>query len=136
MKIQNRREFIVSTALLSSGLAASALIPENYKKNKQQVVHHVFFWLKNSASKEDFNKLIDGLRTLKKIEIVRKIHIGIPAVTEFRPVIDNSYSASVILFFDDLAGQKTYQDHSIHQKFIANCSLLWKKIIVYDSMEV
>lgn len=136
MKMQNRRKFIVTTALISTGLAGSALVPANYKKNKQQVIHHVFFWLKNPASKEDLNKLIDGLRTLKKIESVRQIHIGTPALTESRPVIDNSYSASVLLFFDDLAGEKTYQVHPIHQKFIENCSQLWEKVVVYDTMGV
>lgn len=135
MKRQNRRKFIVTTALLSTGLAASALIPAN-KENKQQVIHHVFFWLKNPASKEDLNKLIDGLRTTKKIESVRQIHIGTPALTESRPVIDNSYSASVLLFFDDLVGEKIYQVHPIHKKFIETCSQLWEKIVVYDSMGV
>jgi hypothetical protein len=82
------------------------------------------------------NKLVEGLQTLKKIETVRKIHIGVPASTEKRPVVDNSFAASELLFFDDLAGQKTYQDHPIHLKFVENCSHLWEKVIVYDSVDV
>ncbi len=136
MKMQNRRKFLVTTSLLCTGLAASALFPKNNKANKQQVLHHVFFWLKNPGSKEDLTKLIDGLRTLKKIEGVRQMHIGIPALTESRPVIDNSYNATVLLFFDDLAGEKKYQVHPIHKKFIETCSQLWKKIVVYDSVDV
>jgi hypothetical protein len=50
--------------------------------------------------------------------------------------VDNSYSASEILFFDDLAGQKTYQDHPIHKKFVEDCSQLWEKVIVYDALDV
>ena len=38
--------------------------------------------------------------------------------------------------FDDLEGQKTYQDHPIHQKFIEDCSQLWERVVVYDSMDV
>jgi hypothetical protein len=132
MKKHNRRKFLSITALLGTGLAASAM-PSLKEK---QLVHHVFFWLKNPKSKEDLNKLIEGLRTLEKIETVRKIHIGIPASTELRPVVDASFSASELLVFDDLKGQKTYQDHPIHLKFIENCSHLWEKVIVYDSMDV
>jgi hypothetical protein len=75
-----------------------------------KLVHHVFFWLKNPDSKEDLARLLQGLRTLSKIETVRASHFGVPASTEKRDVVDNSYSASEILFFDDTAGQKTYQD--------------------------
>ncbi len=100
------------------------------------VVHHVFFWLKNASSKQDLDKLIAGLQTLKNIKTVRKIHIGIPAVTENRSVIDSSYNASELLFFDDLAGEKDYQGDPIHQKFINDCSHLWKKVVVYDAVDV
>ena len=98
------------------------------------LVHHVFFWLKNPASKEDLAKLLEGLRTLKKIQTIKMLHIGIPASTEKRDVVDSSYSASELMLFDDLAGQKTYQEHPIHQKFVADYSHLWKKVVVYDAI--
>lgn len=135
MKKQTRRKFIATTAAVTAGAAAFGL-PTMETKDKKQLVHHVFFWLKNPNSKEDLNKLLEGLRTLEKIETIRKLHIGVPASTEKRPVVDSSYSASELMFFDDLEGQKTYQDHPIHQKFIENCSHLWDKVIVYDAMEV
>jgi hypothetical protein len=97
MQKENRRKFLTTTAALGAGLAASAM-PFQDKKIKNQVIHHVFFWLKNPSSKEDLNKLIEGLKTLEKIETVRKIHVGVPASTEVRPVVDNSFSASEILF--------------------------------------
>lgn len=100
------------------------------------VVHHVFFWLRNPSSKEDLTKLLAGLQTLKGIETVRAIHIGVPAETEDRSVVDSSYSASELLHFDDLEGQKIYQDHPVHQQFIKDCSHLWAKVIVYDSIDV
>lgn len=99
-----------------------------------KLVHHVFFWLKNPESKDDLAKLLAGLRTLTKIETVRSAHFGVPASTEKRDVVDNSFSASEILYFDDTAGQKVYQDHPIHQKFVADCSHLWAKVIVYDAI--
>jgi hypothetical protein len=134
MTKQNRRKFIATASILSAGSATSAMA---FKKprNKKQVVHHVFFWLKNPGSKEDLAKLVAGLRTLKKIETIRKLHIGVPASTEVRPVVDNTYSVSELMFFDDLEGQKVYQDHPIHQKFIADCSGLWEKVVVYDTID-
>jgi len=134
MKKQTRRTFVASAVALSASAAASAMPMET--KDKKQLVHHVFFWLKNPDSKEDLAKLLEGLQTLRKIETIRQMHIGVPASTEKRPVVDSSYHASELMFFDDLAGQKVYQDHAIHQKFIADCSHLWEKVIVYDSLDV
>lgn len=134
MKKQTRRTFVASAVTLGASAATSAMTMET--KDKKQLVHHVFFWLKNADSKEDLAKLLEGLQTLRKIETIRKIHIGVPASTEKRPVVDSSYHASELMFFDDLAGQKVYQDHAIHQKFIADCSHLWDKVIVYDSLDV
>lgn len=135
MNKQNRRNFLATTAMATTGLIVPACATETQRENKQ-LLHHVFFWLKNPSSKEDRDRLITGLQTLKKIETVRRIHIGVPASTEQRSVVESSYSVSELLFFDDLAGQKTYQDHPIHQQFIKDCSHLWEKVVVYDSVDV
>lgn len=136
MKSSTRRKFIASSLALATGAATMAQSNSLEMKNIFPLVHHVFFWLKNPQSATDLNKLIKGLRTLQKIETVRAIHIGVPAKTEARPVIDASYSVSELLFFDDLEGQKIYQDHPIHQQFIADYSALWEKVLVYDAMTV
>jgi hypothetical protein len=131
--MSTRRTFIVAAgaaAVLTNQAGAAAV--NNYPK----LVHHVFFWLKNPASKDDLAKLLKGLRTLAKIESVRGVHFGVPASTEKRDVVDNSYSASEILFFDDAAGQKIYQDHPIHKQFVADCSHLWERVVVYDAVAV
>jgi hypothetical protein len=133
----SRRGFIaaaaataVATRTLSAQTGAAAL--NTYPK----LVHHVFFWLRNPASKDDLARLLEGLATLARIETVRGAHFGVPASTEKRDVVDNSYSASEILFFDDTAGQKTYQDHPIHKKFVEDCAPLWEKVVVYDTIAV
>jgi len=138
MKKQTRRKFIVSTAALTAGAIAATAFPSTTMetKDKKQLAHHVFFWLKNPDSKEDLNKLIEGLKTLRKIETIRKFNIGVPASTEKRDVVDNSYAVSELMFFDDVAGQDVYQVHPIHKKFIEDCSHLWSKVIVYDSIDV
>jgi len=129
----SRRKFIATASLLTLAPAFEAL---PMKKEKQVLVHHVFFWLKNADSKEDLFKLVAGVKSLSKIETIRTIHVGVPASTEKRDVVDTSYSVSELMFFDDEAGQKIYQDHPIHQKFIADCSHLWDKVLVYDVINV
>ena len=71
-----------------------------------------------------------------KIETVRRLHIGVPADTEKRDVVDATYSASELMFFDDTVGQKAYQDHPIHKNFVERYGHLWEKVIVYDSIDV
>lgn len=102
----------------------------------KSIIHQVYFWLKDPHSTEALARLLEGLRTLAQIEVVRSLHIGLPASTEVREVVDNSYSVSETLFFDNLKDQKTYQDHPIHQQFVRDCAHLWEKVIVYDSMSV
>jgi hypothetical protein len=126
----SRRTFIAAAATLAATNAGASAAVNVYPK----LVHHVFFWLKNPEAKEDLARLLEGLRTLANIETVRGAHFGVPASTEKRDVVDNSYSASEILFFDDLAGQKIYQDHPIHKKFVADCSHLWERVVVYDAL--
>ena len=133
---QTRRTFIASAAVLTAGVASGMSLTTMETKTKKQLAHHVFFWLKNPDSKEDLNKLLEGLNTLRKIESVRSIHIGVPASTEKRDVVDASYAASELIFFDDVAGQDAYQVHPIHKKFVENYSHLWSKVIVYDSVDI
>jgi hypothetical protein len=135
MEKQNRRTFVATAAALGVTAAASAM-PTMEKKDKKQLLHHVFFWLKNPNSKEDQQKLIEGLRTLSKIETIKKLHIGIPASTEKRDVVDNSYHVSELMVFDDVEGQNVYQVHPLHKKFVEQYSSLWEKVLVYDSIDI
>jgi hypothetical protein len=137
MTTHSRRELITAAAALAgagmiSQTATAASPGTAGKASIPPVVHHVFFWLKNPKSKEDLTRLLTGLRTLGGIETVKAIHIGVPAETEQRGVVDASYSASEILFFDDVAGQNAYQVHPIHKKFVADCEHLWERVVVYD----
>ena len=134
MKANSRRNFLATTAILGTSLAVSA--SGLTKPKKKQLVHHVFFWLKNPDSKEDLKQLIEGLKTLEKIETVNQIHIGVLASTEKREVVDTSWQVSELLFFDDLEGQLIYQKHPIHLAFAEKYSHLLAKIVVYDALDV
>lgn len=93
-------------------------------------VHHVFFWLKEGASKEELRK---GAEELGEIDLVRKIYVG-EAVPSPREVVDDSFSLSLLLFFDNKADQDAYQVHPDHDKFIEKCGHLWQRVQVYDAM--
>jgi hypothetical protein len=140
MTDRSRRDLLLAATALAvsataSGARAVAPAPAG-KAAYPPVVHHVFFWLKNPDSQEDLAALLAGLRTLAGIDTVRGIHIGVPADTEQRGVVDGSYSASELLFFDDVAGQDAYQVHPIHKQFVADCEHLWERVVVYDAMAV
>ena len=134
MSKSTRRKFIGTAAALTVATAVSAM-PLTPTNMKYPVVHHVFFWLKNPGSAADRDQLVAGVKKLSKIETDRELHVGIVASTEKRDVVDNSWAVSELMFFSDVAGQATYQDHPLHLEFIKNCSHLWEKVIVYDAIK-
>ncbi|RFZ85891.1 Dabb family protein [Mucilaginibacter terrenus] len=136
MKPTSRRKFIATAATVAAGTAIANAMPTINMESKYPIVHHVFFWLKNPGSVEDRERIIAGLKTLRKIETIKELRIGVVASTEKRDVVDNSWAVSELMFFKDLEGQATYQSHPIHQQFIKDCSHLWEKVIVYDAKDV
>ena len=105
-------------------------------EQKNIFVHHVFFWLKNPGSVEDRDKLVAGVKSLSKIEVIKEIHVGIVANTEKRDVVDASWQVSELMFFQDLVAQASYQQHQLHVDFVKNYSHLWAKVVVYDTVNV
>lgn len=99
------------------------------------ITHVVFFWLKNPQSQEDRDRLVEGVRSLGTIPVVRSVQAGIPAQTETRSAVDHSFGVSEILTFDSLADQLAYQQHPLHLRFIEECSHLWDRHTVYDIVE-
>lgn len=136
MEKQTRRKFVATSIALTASAAAIGLPSTMESKEKKQLVHHVYFWLKNPGSAEDRNKLVEGLTSLKKIEHLRLAKIGVPASTEKREVVDNSYDVSWLNFFDNVEGQNAYQVHPTHLKFVENYQHLWQKVVVYDSIDL
>lgn len=98
-------------------------------------IHHVFFWLKDPANSSHRSKLIAGLEKLASIGTIRTCHIGMPAGTD-RNVIDTTYTLSWLLTFDSREDQDLYQEDPIHLEFVEECSPLWQKVVVYDSVDV
>ncbi|WP_039915958.1 Dabb family protein [Cellvibrio mixtus] len=134
----NRRDFLTTSAIAGAALVAGDALakPATGNPAMPKLLHHVFFWLKNPDSAADRDKLIAGVKSLAAIETVRSIHVGVPASTEKRDVVDNSYHVSELLGFDDVAGQDAYQVHPLHKKFVDEHQHLWSKVVVYDALAV
>jgi len=136
--MSTRRQFITESgkAALAAGLGASlAANSTNHMSIENKFIHHVYFWLKNPDSKEDRAKLVEGLKKLSKVKTIKMFHIGQPAPTN-RDVIERSYAISWFTLFDNAADQDSYQTDPIHLKFVEECSHLWSKVVVYDSIAV
>lgn len=134
---QNRRKFIGKISLAAAALAALSSFSKKTieQKKKTMFIHHVFFWLKNPESIADRDQLVQGLTKLSKVKTIRHFHIGKPADTN-REVIERGYAVSWLLQFDNDADQANYQSDPVHLQFIEECSHLWSKVIVYDSVDV
>ncbi|MHC6647346.1 Dabb family protein [Alteromonas sp. HB246098] len=144
-----RRQFVTSAGALASfavlpasASSPSSLPPASAKSSSMKnsmlppILHMVYFWLNNSGSNEDRAKLVAGLESLKAIPQIHSLHIGVPANTLKRDVIDNSFDVSELMFFESVEAQNEYQSHPIHKQFVEQCSGLWRKVVVRDSVSV
>ncbi len=95
-------------------------------------IHHVFFYL-NQSDAANTQSLVEGLERLGTAPIIKDYHIGLPANTA-RDVVDNAYDVSWLVFFNSAQEQDAYQTDPIHLQFVKECSYLWKKVVVFDSV--
>ncbi|HKI88413.1 MAG TPA: Dabb family protein [Draconibacterium sp.] len=137
--MKNRRSFIKksSAALALAGLSTVAKNAEAGEvKLTNALMHHVFFWLKEPKNQEHREQFEKAMNALLKVETIKLSHVGIPAATEERGVVDNTYTYSYMVMFDTLEDQFVYQKHPIHLKFIEENSHLWNKVVVYDAVDI
>lgn len=124
---------LAALGLAAAGAGRSAAAPGG---SSGMLRHQVFFWLRHPERVADRDRLIAGLRTLRAVPQVRELHIGVPAATATRSVVDGSYHVSELMVFAGVADQQAYQDHPIHRRFVAECEGLWARVMVYDSTDV
>lgn len=133
----SRRDFLATGAIAGAALAAGDVQAKPAAApGMPRLLHHVFFWLNRPESAVDRDQLIAGIKSLAAIETVRLVRVGVPASTEKREVVDNSYHVAELLGFDDVAGQNAYQVHPLHKQFVEAHEHLWRKVVVYDAMAV
>ena len=94
-------------------------------------IHNVYFWLKNDLEQVAVSGFEQGLAALTRDPAVKTGYFGRPANTH-RDVVDNSYSYSLVLLFDNLAAHDRYQTGAVHLEFVHNHSPKWARVVVYD----
>jgi len=109
---------------------------ESFEKeiSSPTLMHTVYFWTKEGLSEADEKSLVEGCKSLAKIESVSRLRMGKPAPSEARDVVDHSYSYALNVEFVDNAAQEAYQIDPIHLQFIEDHKDKWTKVIVYDNM--
>jgi len=104
------------------------------KKIEGNLIHNVFFWLKNPDNLEERKVFEKGVKELlNNCEFITASHFGKPANTAKRPVIDASFTYCIVLTFKSKEAHDKYQVNPLHEKFIKECKDLWNKVLVYDS---
>lgn len=137
--MKNRRTFLRNTLTAISlsgllGITKESMAAE--VKLQGALIHHVFFWLKEPKNEAHKKQLIEGLNKLIKVKTIKLSHIGTPAPTEARDVVDHSFSVSYMAMFDNKEDQASYQVDPIHLKFVEENEHLWEKVIVYDATDL
>ncbi len=137
--MKNRRTFLKKTL---TGITLAGLLPLSKSaaageiQLKGALIHHVYFWLKEPNNEAHKKQLVDALQKLLEVKTIRLSHIGYPAGTENRDVVDHSYSVSYMVMFNSKADQDAYQTDPIHLEFVEKNQHLWEKVVVYDSVDV
>ena len=96
------------------------------------LVHTVIFWLKKDLSEDQKNIFIKEVKTLGEISSVYDFHLGTPAATPKRPVVEDSYDFAITVVLKDMVAHDDYQADPIHLEFIDNCKEMWERVVIYD----
>ena len=96
-------------------------------------IHAVYFWLRNDLTPAQVKQFDAGVRSLRAIDVVQEGYIGVPAATD-RPIIERGYSRALVLVFADAKAHDAYQVHPVHDRFRTECSPLWTKVQIFDSI--
>lgn len=97
------------------------------------LVHSVFFWLKSDLGLETRAAFAAGLETLKGISAAEAVHVGTPADTPARPVIDATYDFALTVILEDMAAHDAYQQNPLHQRFLEDHAAKWDAVRIYDA---
>lgn len=128
-----RRNFLLAPMVLITAPTWANTVQSDEEIQPSTIVHVVNFWLKKDLSEKDKKNFIGFFEELRKIEVIKTLNYGIPAKTNPRPVVDNSFDYTLIVTFKDLKDITTYETHPIHLKAIEKYQHLWTKVMVKDT---
>tara|TARA_S200000501_G_scaffold131353_1_gene124168 strand:+ start:721 stop:1062 length:342 start_codon:yes stop_codon:yes gene_type:complete len=113
------------------------MVKSSIENSTGPLLHTVFFWLKNPENLKErayFEKAIRKLINTNPQAIAN--HLGFPAGSENRDVVDNSFTYCYTMSFPNLKAQDEYQTDPSHLLFIEEAKHLWIKVRVYDSISI
>ncbi len=93
--------------------------------------HVVIFWAKPGVSDAGERIVAGAEKYLRPIPHALSFHAGLP-VPSPREVVAKGYAAALNLQFASKAEEEAYQVHPLHLEFVAHCSPLWERVVVYD----
>jgi hypothetical protein len=97
------------------------------------LVHFVAFYLKPELTAEERSAFREGLESLRAIPGLEAYHVGTPAATPPRPVVDASYDFAITCLFADVAAHDVYAVHPIHLAFIEAHRAKWRDVRIFDA---
>lgn len=131
-----RKEFIAGAVLTAaSGTAlANSQRSESLALKKGNIVHNVYFWLKDGISTTEEADFLQYFELLAKIPLVQTLSYGKPAPTPKREVVDHSYSYHLILTFKNIDDINAYGNHPEHAAGAEKFKKYWKRVEVKDTI--
>lgn len=100
---------------------------------QSMILHSVYFYFREDTPAEIFEQQRERIFDLNnQLSVVQLTFAGPPAGIQ-RDVVDNTYGMSLHMLFQDEADLNTYQQHELHQKFIADFKPYWTGIKVFDT---
>tara|TARA_B100000035_G_scaffold99921_1_gene84796 strand:+ start:984 stop:1283 length:300 start_codon:yes stop_codon:yes gene_type:complete len=97
------------------------------------LVHTVIFWLRKDLSEDQKVVFTNEVKILGEIPSVENFHLGTPAPTPKRPVIEDSYDYAITVVLKDMNAHDDYQVDPIHLEFIDKCKDMWERVVIYDA---
>ena len=83
------------------------------------LLHTVFFWLKNPENDSARKTFETAIRKLIRTNPQATAnHLGCPAASEKREVVDNTFTYCYTMSFPSVEAQNMYQEDPTHQLFI------------------
>jgi hypothetical protein len=97
------------------------------------LIHSVFFTLRDDLTEQQRIDFRTGVESLATIPSAASVHIGTPADTPVRPVINRDYDIALTVILNDIPAHDAYQEDPIHNKFIQDYNTYWTNVTIYDA---
>ncbi len=97
------------------------------------ILHSVYFYFRDDTPGDVYEQQRERIFDLNnRLDVVQLTFAGPPAGIK-RDVVDNDYGMSLHMLFQDENDLQKYQDHELHQKFLADFKEYWTGVKVYDT---